>query len=352
MPKRVGHLYEKLSDRAFVKSVLEEACKHRHGRADVARVKDNLDAKAEELCHMLETGSYIPRKPNVTYKYDASSQKMRTIRIVPFFPDCCIQWLIVELLKKPVFMRGMDAYCCASIPGRGGILAYRKIRGHIARKRKASKYALQMDVHHYYDSIPVRSLMDKLRRRCKDERLLALIEDILMATAPEQGKGLCIGFYMNQWLANFFLEDVDRAIRSTESAPCYTRYMDNMTALGGNKRKLHKLRLLAAELLSSLGLQLKEDWQVFRLSARPVQAVGYRFASDGCVLLRKRAWKLARRQFLRIRRKQEKHSYIPPCMARGFLSRTGGLKHLQSARTIYGNYICKIDFADIRRRAV
>lgn len=351
MPKRVGHLYEKLSDRAFVKAVLIEACKHRHGRKDVARVQNNIDAKTEELCRLLEEGRYKPRKPNVSYKYDPSSQKTRVIRVVPFFPDCCVQWLIVELLRGPVFMRGMDPNSCASIPGRGGIRIYKKLSRHIARKRKQSKYALQCDVHHYYDNIPIPALMDKLRRRCKDEELLALIENILVVTAPEPGKGLCIGFYMNQWLANFFLESTDRAVRESRVAKCYTRYMDNMTAIGGNKRKLHRLRVIISEALSRIGLELKGDWQVFPIRSRPVQAVGYRYTSDGHIMLRNRTWKLARRQFIRVMRGQENCAYIPPKMARGFMSRTGNLKHLKSQRTIYRRYICKVDFFDIKRRA-
>ena len=351
MPKRVGNLYRKLSDRSFVKAVLIEACKHRNGRKDVARVRDNIDAKTEELCRLLEAGKYKPRKPNVSYKYDPSSQKTRTIRIVPFFPDCCIQWLIVELLRDSVFMRGMDHNCCASIPGRGGMRVYRKLRYYIARKRKDSKYSLQCDVRHYYDNIPIPSLMDKLRRRCKDERLLALIEDILDTTAPEPGKGLCIGFYMNQWLANFFLESTDRAVRESRLVKCYTRYMDNMTAVGGSKRKLHKLRGLLSSVLQKAGLELKGDWQVFPIRSRPVQAVGYRYTSDGRVMLRHRTWKIARRQFVRVAEKLRNSKYMPAKMARGFMSRTGGLKHLNSSRRIMSGYISKIDFTQIRRIA-
>lgn len=354
MPKRVGNLYQNLSDRAFVKAVLINACKDRPDRKDVERVKKHIDEKTEELCRLLETGAFRPRRPNVSYKFDASSQKLRTIRTVPFFPDCCVQWLIVELLRDKVLMRGMDPYCCASIPGRGGIRVYNKLKLHIAAKYKQAKYSLQCDVHHYYDNIRIDILMQKLQRRCKDEKLLSLIESILrISAAGEDGNtGLAIGFYLNQWLANFYLESIDRKIRESGLASCFVRYMDNITIIGGNKRKLRKLRALISEWLAEICLELKGDWQVFPLSKRSVNSVGYRFYSTGNIALRKRSWKIARRQFIRVARKIRNKEYIPARMARGFMSRFGNLKHLQSSRLVFRKYISEIDFASVRRAAV
>ena len=353
MPKRIGHLYEKFSDRNYVKLVLIEACRNRPGRKDVEAVKNDLDNKVEELCHMLETGSFKPSKVSKFQKYDNGSQKMRTIRTVPFYPDCCIQWLIVDALKAPVLMRGMDAYCSASVPGRGGMHVYKKIKHHISHKRKDSKYALQCDVKKYYDNIPIGGLMDKLERRCKDKRLLGLIRLILESSAidHESNTGLCIGFYLNQWLANFYLEDADRSIRNTGRIRCYARYMDNMTMLSGNKRRLRKVLAAIAAALAILGLSLKGDYQIYPTKHRDVRAVGYRFSSNGSVMYVKRGWLRARRQFLRVKHKLRNKLFIPKNMARGMLTRRGSLKHLSSPRTIYKDYISGIDFAELKRRA-
>lgn len=353
MPKRVGNLYQRFSDRDFVKTVILMACKGKTKRREVRRILADPDGYAEKLCTMLETGAYKPRKPSVSLKYDDSSQKWRTIRTLPFFPDCCIQWLVVEVLKQPVFMRGMDPYSSASIPGRGGRHIYKKLKHQLTKKRKASKYAFQCDIHHYYDNINITLLMKKLRRRCKDERVLKLIEDILRTTASDDigETGLCIGFYMNQWLANFYIEDSDRMIRNHKASSCYTRYMDNMTILSGNKRKLRKLRMAIEEKLKELRLELKSDWQIYPTRSRSVQAVGYRFYASGAVRIRKRSWLKMRRRFLRVRAKQKAGLYIPKRMARGILSRFGNLKHLNSSRKIMREYVPQIDFADIRRIA-
>ena len=349
VPKRAGNLYQKTQDREFVKAVLIEACRGRHDRRDVRRVYENLDAKTDTLVRIFKEHSFKPHAVRKTRRYDTSSQKWRDIKTVPFFPDACIQWVIIYILMEPVFMRGMDHYCCSSIPGRGGERIKKRLTEYLLHNHKDSKYAGQMDVHHYYDNISITKLMKKLRRRCKDEELLQLIELIIRSASEDGEHGLAIGLYICQWLANFFLEDIDRKVRESGLVRCYVRYMDNMTALCGNKRRLHKLRKLIEEELAELGLELKGDWQIFRTAKRPVVAVGYRFYGNGCIVFRKRTWLKARRQFMRVKKKQQEGIAIPPKTARGILSRIGNLKQVKSPRTIRRDYVAGVNINQIRR---
>lgn len=349
VPKRAGNLYQKTQDREFIKAVLIEACRGRHDRRDVRRVYENLDAKTDTLVRIFKEHSFKPHAVRRTRRYDTSSQKWRDIKTVPFFPDACIQWVIIYILMEPVFMRGMDHYCCSSIPGRGGERIKKRLTEYLLHNYKDSKYAGQMDVHHYYDNISITRLMKKLRRRCKDEELLQLIELIIRSASEDGEHGLAIGLYICQWLANFFLEDVDRKVRESGLVRCYVRYMDNMTALCGNKRRLHKLRKLIEEELVELGLELKSDWQIFRTAKRPIVAVGYRFYGNGCIVFRKRTWLKARRQFMRVKKKQQEGIAIPLKTARGILSRIGNLKQVKSPRTIRRDYVAGVNINQIRR---
>ena len=352
MPKRVGHLYEYLLDKAFIRETVIKACYGRHKRRDVSKVISDVDAITERLYAILsDEERYIPACYQEKVIFDESSQKHRCIRTVPFNPDCLIQWLVVEVLKAKVFMRGMDYWCSASIPGRGGQHVYKGITRFIKRHHHEAKYCLQADVHHYYDSINITKLMDKLRRRIKDERFLCLVEKILRASSADGKTGIGIGYHLNQWMANFFLEDIDRAIRRDGSAKFYVRYMDNMTIIGSNKRKLRKLRKKLQAELREVGLELKGDWQIFPLSARSIAAVGYRYSANGIVRMRKRNWLKLRRQILRITEKQKTGKLMPPKQARAFLSRFGSMKKFAPSRRIFqmAHYI---DFADLRRIAV
>lgn len=351
MPKRKGFLYDRMLDRGFIKEVILKACKHRYDRTDVARVIRNIDAVVEKVALILENDNeYYPSRYHERRRFDESSQKYRTIRTVPFNPDCIIQWLIVEQLKS-VFMKSMDHWCSASIPGRGGSHVYRGIKRFIKHHPKSAKYGAQADVRHYYDTIDIRKLMQLLRRRIKDERFLRLVEKVVRASSEDGNTGIGIGYNLNQWLANFFLEEIDRLIRKDGSVKFYARYMDNMTFIGSNKRKLRKLLKKINEALHSIGLELKHDWQIFPIKSRTIQAVGYRYFANGKIILRKRNWLKFRRQILRISRKQKSKKLIPPKQARAFLSRFGSMKKFAPSRRIFqmAHYI---DFADLRRIAV
>ena len=347
MPKRVGHLYERAVDKDYIRSIIYRAGKHREKRPDIARVLANIDSCVDRLYSMLTKESYVPHRPKIVEIYDEASQKTRIIQMLPFFPDCIIQWIAVDLLMGPVLMRGMDHYCCSSIPGRGGHHAYRRLRGFIRRNHKNARYAVQMDIRHYYDNIDIGILMGMLRRRCKDERLLRLVELMLRSSAPDKDKGIAIGFYLNQWMANFYLENVDRLVHQGKDARCYIRHMDNITFLGRNRRRLRRKMREIADEAGGMGLSIKHDFQLFPLSARDIRAVGYRFFASGRISLRKRNWLKLRRQLLRLARTPAQR--ISPGKAMSFLSRLGNIRHVASFR-IRERYMRGISIDAVKRR--
>ena len=65
-----------------------------------------------------------------------------------------------------------------------------------------------MDVRKFYPSISHKKLIWALARKVKDKRFLKLVYDVI-ETCPQ---GLAIGYYLCQWLANFYLEPLDNYI--------------------------------------------------------------------------------------------------------------------------------------------
>lgn len=351
MPKRVGYLYDKMLDRHFIRNVILKAVKGRTKRKDCALVMRLLNDTIDDIYFMLDTGTYKPSKYSLMVIYDESSMKYRDIKTVPFSPDCIIQWLIVEVAKETVFMRGMDYWCSASIPGRGGNRIYKGIKNYIRHHKHRDKaFVLSIDIHHFYASIDIRILIGMLRRRIKDERFLSLVEMILAASSDSGYVGIAIGYHLNQWLANFYLNELDRLVRRSHAARWYGRYMDNLTVIGTNKRKLRTLVRTIWDYAKKIGLSIKRDYQIYRLGKRPIQAVGYRYTEDGHVMLRKRNWLRFRRQIFRISRKQKEGLKIAKSTARGFLTRFGSMKKHAPSERIFGA-LRLIDFADIRRAA-
>jgi len=108
------------------------------------------------------------------------------------------------------------------------------------------------------------------------------------------------------------------------------RYMDDIVLFGPNKKKLHRARKAIAEYLQKrLRLQMKGNWQVFPLKARPLDYVGYRFYRDHTTMRRKNFLRFTR-QCRKARKKIERHQRIAYRTAAGLLSRIGQLKHCNS----------------------
>lgn len=323
MPKRAGHLYEKMLDKELIRYCIKSGSKGKKKRHDVKAVLQDVDGYTDKVYRLLEKEIYIPTRPKKIHIRDKSSGKERDIKVVPFYPDGIIQRVAVEAMK-PVLMRGMYRWSCASIPKRGNKCAADYVKKHLKSDRKGTKHCGKFDIRHYYPSIKRRKLMRALRRKIKDEKFLALIEAIINS---DPDPGLSIGFYLNQWLANYFLEPLDSFICTLKGVKYYVRNMDDLVILGANKKKLHRAREQIERYLETImDLQMKPDWQIFKTDSRGIDFVGYRFFHHKTTLRRRNFQKLRRNvrtvnRFLKTGRK------IPAKAASGLLSRAGQLKH-------------------------
>lgn len=347
MPKRVGYLYEKMLDLDFIRQSIIEAARHKHKRREVMRVLLDIDQKVLEMRDLLIGDQYVPARPKTKKIWDQSSRKERTITYVPFWPDGVLHMMMVRAMQ-PVLSRGMYAWSCASIPSKGGNAAKRYVERAIRKDQKHTKYVLKMDVRQFYPSIDHIILLKLLYRKIKDIRFLTLLWRITNTCK----RGLAIGFHTNQWLANFYLETLDRLICTIPGVSYYTRYMDDMVILGANKRLLHRARKTISSFLSTnLKLELKNDWQVWPLSKRAIDFVGFRFYRNRTTLRRRTCLRFMR-QCRCIRKKQLRNQTIPYHMAAGFISRVGQSKRFDNVnfRKIYLNGIRIKKIKEVVRR--
>lgn len=193
--------------------------------------------------------------------HDGTKNKERTI-IVPTLEELIVQHCVVMALDE-MFWRGMYQHSYASLPKRGAHKAKKRIEKWIQKDPKNTKYALKMDIHHFFDSIPHDILKAKLARKIHDDQMLDLLYKIIDITEV----GIPLGFYTSQWFSNWFLQELDHYIKEQLHAVYYVRYMDDMVVFGSNKKVLHQMRVaISGYLEANCGLELKGDWQVFRFS--------------------------------------------------------------------------------------
>lgn len=340
--KRVGNLFDRLISDENLRKAINEVNRTHHWRTHhrpnkcTAWVEETKEERIAELRKIIVEG-FEPKEPHVTQRWDASAQKWRTVSEPAQWPDQYVHHALIQVLQ-PKMMAGVDFYCCGSIRDRGPHHARKAIENWMEHDPKGTKYELCGDIYHFYDSLKPEVVMARMRQLYKDRRVLDLIWRIIK-------DGVLIGAYTSQWFANTVLQPLDRLIRESGLCKHYSRYMDNLTIFGSNKRKLRKLRVLVESWLNAHQLKLKSDWQVFptvqrsakvpldpprrgfeRQKSRMPDAVGYKYGR-GYTIPRKHNLLRIKRAIARYRKRKRQGKRIMAGAAASLLSRLGQLKH-------------------------
>lgn len=321
--KRVGNLYEGICDTGNIRQAILNSSRGKRDQKRVRHILDNIDVYAERIQQLLITQSYVPSPYKVKTVRDGATQKVRTIHKPRYYPDQIIHWALM-LQLQPVIMRGMYAYSCGSVPKRGTSLGQKTLRKWLDTDYKGTKYCLKMDISKFYPSVDNETLKQMFRRKLKDRDCLWLIDTII-----DSAQGLPIGNYTSQWFANFYLEGLDHFIKQKLGVKYYIRYVDDLVLLGPNKKRLHAARRAIADYLQGIGLQLKGNWQVFRIDDRGIDFLGLRFFRDHTILRKRNALRIRRRM-----RKIARKGYLSYRDACAVISYWGWIKRSDS----YGFY--------------
>lgn len=250
--KTYKHLFENFISEDNIRQSILKAAKGKKKRTDVQYFLNDIDRSIPIIKTYAE--NFKPYKH--TPKIINDGVKPRKI-VVPTFKEQIVHHMLVRAMEE-MLTKGMYEHSYGSVPKRGLHMAKRRINLWLNRDIKNTKYFLKMDISKFFNSIPHDILKAKLARKIKDARFLS----VLFAVIDSEEAGLPLGFYTSQWLANWYLEDLDHFIKEELGAKYYVRYMDDMVIFGSNKRKLHKMRVAIDSFLVSLGLKLKSNWTV------------------------------------------------------------------------------------------
>ena len=335
-----NNLFKDFIARDNIEKAINKASKGKKDRKSIAKYLSDPDFidKVEEYARNFKNKYHNPKTI-----YDGITKKRREI-IIPTFYELVIQHMLMTVLI-PVFMKGMYEHSYGSIPDRGAHKGKRTIEKWIHRSGKDMKYCLKMDIRKYFDSIHHDILIDKFTKVIRDKELLKIITEIINV----KNHGIPLGFYSSQWIANWYLQGLDHYIKEGLHAKYYIRYMDDMVIFGGNKRRLHEIRIKIEEYLHGLGLEMKDNWQLFRFhylsngkdEGRFLDFMGFRFYRNRTTL-RRNIMLRATRKAKKISKKDKPTIYD----IRQILSYMGWFKSTDSR----GLYESKIKpFVDIKK---
>ena len=311
--------YKNLIEIALSDEIMDEALKdatlRKRERPEVRKVIENKETIKEEIRRKVFIDDLKPLTHQVHTINDGFKLKKRKIMRPNFTPDKPEQWMqhIVVKTLEPMFLKGMYELCCGSVPGRGIHYGKKFVEKFINKNPKKIKYVLKLDIHHFYESVNIEILKERLCKVVKDKYMLKLIFFILDSNVGifENGEikkgGLPIGFYTSQWFANWFLQPFDHYVKNELKAAFYVRYMDDIVIFGNNKKELRKMFFSIRDYLKNLKLEVKSDWQIFRFDyigkdgkrkGRPLDFMGFKFYRDKTTIRKViflRACRVARR---------------------------------------------------------
>lgn len=302
--KRYGNIFEKIYS-------MENLCEaHKNARKDKLFYKEVKMVDSNPAYYLGLIQDMLKNKTYRVSDYDVSiindKGKERELMKLPYFPDRIIQWAIVLQVEK-VFMEVFCFHTCASIKKRG-IGQASKLVDKYMKNKLDTQYCLKIDVSKFYPNINHKILKKLLRRKFKDKDLLELL-DMIIDSYPGE-KGVPIGSYLSQFLANFYLAYFDHWLKEQMGMKFVVRYMDDIVIFHYSNTYLHWLiRKMDEYLKENLDLTIKGNWQVFPTEIRGVDFVGYRHFYK-YKLLRKSTCKKFKKKMLEIKEKQDSGKLI------------------------------------------
>jgi RNA-directed DNA polymerase len=191
---------------------------------------NDLEANVAKLSRELWDGTYQPQAIRRTYIPKPGSNEQRPLGI-PTVRDRVVQRAVLHVVE-PIFEKEFATHSYGFRPGLGCKDALRRVNDLL---KQGYAFVVDVDLKSYFDSIPHDRLMNRLRDRIADGRVLQLIESFLKAgimdglSEWEPETGVPQGAVLSPLLSNVYLNPLDHqlATRGYEMV----RYADDFVIL-------------------------------------------------------------------------------------------------------------------------
>ncbi len=231
-------MLERILDRNNLNAAYRRVKKnHGSGGVDgmsVVELGAYLAAHKDEICGAILDGKYRP-KPVLRVEIPKENGKMRPLGI-PTAVDRVIQQAIAQVLT-PIYEPKFSETSYGFRPGRSAHDALRKSLEYIDA---GYKYAVDMDLEKFFDSVNQSKLIQVLSEDIKDGRVISLIHKYLRAGVVVRRKfeetelGVPQGGPLSPLLVNILLSELDRELERRGHK--FVRYADDMIIFCKSKR--------------------------------------------------------------------------------------------------------------------
>ena len=236
-----------------------------------------LGPNVEDLTTALRGGTYRPQAIRRVFIPKPGGREQRPLGI-PTVRDRVVQGAVRHVLE-PIFEREFAEQSYGFRPGRGSKDALRRV-DHLLKT--GYEHVVDVDLKSYFDTIPHGRLMNRLRERVADGRVLNLVEAFLKAgilngleeTEPEMGAPQ--GAVLSPLLSNIYLNPLDHLMVSRGFE--MVRYADDFVILCRSREEAEQALAIVRQWCEAEGLTVHPTkTRVVHVRKEGFDFLGYQF---------------------------------------------------------------------------
>lgn len=242
----------------------------------IDRYQKDVESNLQRVGQKLRDGTYRPKAIRRTYipKADGTQRPLG----IPTVEDRIVQGAVRQVIE-PIFEREFASHSYGFRPGKGCKDALRRVDELL---QAGYRHVVDVDLKSYFDTIPHDKLMERVRERVADGRVLALIEAFLEARILEglaewtPMAGAPQGAVLSPLLSNIYLNPLDHqmACRGYEMV----RYADDFVILCRSKEQAACALAEVRAWVTQAGLALHPDkTRIVDAATEPFEFLGFRF---------------------------------------------------------------------------
>ena len=298
--KRYNGLHDKLCTIENIEVADNNARKNKNKKYGINKHDKNRQYENEDLVDKLFNLKYKTSKYSL---YKIYEPKERIIYRLPYYPDRIAHHAIMNVVKD-IWTKSFihNTYSC--IEGRGIHLCANNLKRDLRKYPNETTYCLKLDIRKFYPSIPHDGLKECIRKKIKDKDFLMILDEIIDSTdnvrdissklSNKIGIGVPIGNYLSQYFANLYLSELDHLCKEELKCKFYYRYADDIVILSNDKDFLHKVLIYIKLYVHTIGLKVKDNYQIYPVNSRGINFVGYVFYHTHTLIRKSIKYKIIR----------------------------------------------------------
>ncbi len=286
--KTYDNLYEELCSMKNLILAWKKARKGKTKKDYVLEFEKSLGNNLRDLHYELKNLTYKP-KPLINFILrDPKTRKISKSH----FRDRIVHHALVGIIE-PIFDKTFIFDSCANRKGKGNLFALKRLKYFITKVSKKGAYlnnefkdtnfiygyCLKADIKHYFQEVNHIILVNIIKRKIKDEKVIWLIEQILNNNVQNnpKGVGMPLGNLTSQFFANVYLNELDYFVKHKLKARYYIRYVDDFVLLHHSKSQLEIWKNEIDKFLKEeLKLELHTEKSRIIPLSRGIDFVGFR----------------------------------------------------------------------------